>query len=338
MMRLLQAGTSSKLVVAAWMVLSLYPSGVEAMPINDVATTTIRCVLEEVDYACSNATVCPELDPMLVWTCTDFDTKTRYSFTGDNEVFNNLVVAGNQHQPSAASFQNVRVTVYRSNDPLVIFDRGTIEILPHSTIQFVHDSGRRKLALVKGNNTILVVRLKDSSGDATKWTASKLSNEVFGTHGDTINLKSVIEGCSNKQLLIKPYPTSGTNAVVNGVVELTLAVDFDVYDNLDPRPTNTTLNWRDLKDYVIQQLKNKGFPDYNNWRDTNDQVILFTSDDYKLGRPTRFYSGIASVGSGWAIINGITTLGILVHEYGHNLQLRHSGTNETGAQNEYGDR
>ena len=58
-------------------------------------------------------------------------------------------------------------------------------------------------------------------------TANKaeLSDGVFGTNGDPVNLKSQYKECSHNQLIFNPVPDSaGTGTIQDGVTEVTIAV------------------------------------------------------------------------------------------------------------------
>ena len=334
-MRFFQAPIMSKLLVAALMALLFHPWLVESRPVDEIIASSITCDLQELDYACNDMSKCPPIDPLQLWSCTDFYTQTRYSISGEYGVFTTLIASGNPAETPTVTFSDVHITIRTNSDPLIFYDSGMIQILPQTTIQFMHEENLRNLAQVTGTNTLLVVRLIDSSGDAASWNASKLSDEIFGTFGDSITLKSVMDGCSNGQLILQPYPTTSNNGVVNGVIELTLDVDFDTYDNLYPA-TEPVKDWEDLKDYAITKLTNlnRGFPNYASPA-SNQQVLLFTSDAYRLGGPVGSnYDGWASIGGGYSIFNGFSQLQTLVHEIGHNLGLRHSGLGEAT----YGDK
>ena len=73
---------------------------------------------------------------------------------------------------------------------------------------------RRKLAATSGELSVLVVRVTTADSSLTKQTA-EISGDVFGTNGsgDTINLKSVVEDCSNDVLRINPGDGNGSYCV-----------------------------------------------------------------------------------------------------------------------------
>ena len=54
---------------------------------------------------------------------------------------------------------------------------------------------------------------------------SELSDGVFGTNGDPVNLKSQYKDCSHNQLIFNPVPDSaGAGTIQDGVTEVTIAV------------------------------------------------------------------------------------------------------------------
>jgi len=109
-------------------------------------------------------------------------------------------------------------------------ESNTVHIPPGSTISKknrgggVESNGRRRLATV-GQKTVLVVRAEffDAS---TGSTIATLGDEVFGTNGDVINLKSQYDACSYGQLTFSPVAdgTTFSNGVdssansLNGVI------------------------------------------------------------------------------------------------------------------------
>lgn len=73
---------------------------------------------------------------------------------------------------------------------------------------------RRRLSATTGDLSVLVVRVSTTDKSLTKQTA-ELSGDFFGTagSGDTINLKSLVEGCSNDVAKIIPGTGTGSSCV-----------------------------------------------------------------------------------------------------------------------------
>ena len=111
-----------------------------------------------------------------------------------------------------------------------------IKSLPPKAQGNANGHGRRKLATVIGDKSILVVRIKNLGGGTTSTSVSasvpELSDDVFGTDGDGVNLKSQYAACSHGKLNIIPAPdeisnNAGATAIVNGVTEVTVNVACD---------------------------------------------------------------------------------------------------------------
>lgn len=105
-------------------------------------------------------------------------------------------------------------------------------------LSFGSNERRRQLAQT-GTRTVLAVRVR-SNGSWTVSTSSQISDNIFGTGNDVINLKSQMEGCSHNQLIIQP--ASGTD-IDDGVIE----IDLD----------NAGTNIYNLEDDVENALENK---------------------------------------------------------------------------------
>lgn len=69
--------------------------------------------------------------------------------------------------------------------------------------------GRRKLTTSTGNKNVLVVRVITTDAQPTA-NAAEMSDSIFGTNGDPVNLKSQYEGCSANQITITPATGTGT--------------------------------------------------------------------------------------------------------------------------------
>jgi hypothetical protein len=61
----------------------------------------------------------------------------------------------------------------------------------------------RRLAVVEGNRSVLVVRV-EAADASTGFTTLQLSDSVFGTSGDPVNLKSQYLACSHNKLNFVP--------------------------------------------------------------------------------------------------------------------------------------
>ncbi len=92
----------------------------------------------------------------------------------------------------------------------------------------VRDLSRRRLAVVDGTNPVLAVRVTDGAGLAHPDGADVISDNVFGTGGDEVNLRSQLEACSFGKLRVQaganpPDP----NEAAEGVVEVSIDVSLE---------------------------------------------------------------------------------------------------------------
>ena len=87
----------------------------------------------------------------------------------------------------------------------------------------------RRLAMVTGVKPILVVRVTDSAGLVSSESATLISDNIFGTSGDTMTLKSQMYDCSFGQLNITAgLPTNpDPNEVAPGVVEVDINISLN---------------------------------------------------------------------------------------------------------------
>lgn len=77
----------------------------------------------------------------------------------------------------------------------------------------------RRLAVVEGDKSVLVVRV-NAPDFSTSSSVSVLSDNVFGTTDDSVNLKSQYEACSYNKLRLNPTADS---RATNGVYEVSIS-------------------------------------------------------------------------------------------------------------------
>mmetsp|Transcript_33264 Transcript_33264/g.80431 ORF Transcript_33264/g.80431 Transcript_33264/m.80431 type:complete len:935 (-) Transcript_33264:141-2945(-) len=95
-----------------------------------------------------------------------------------------------------------------------IIEDHVLVITPNTELKFdtqhaIGGGGRRRLATSTGNKDVLVVRVVTTDSQPTA-TAAQMSDSVFGTSGDPVNLKSQYEGCSDNKITITPATGTGT--------------------------------------------------------------------------------------------------------------------------------
>ena len=84
----------------------------------------------------------------------------------------------------------------------------------------------RKLAINQtGNRSINVLRITTATNGAPSASAASVSNQVFGTSGDTVTIASHYAECSNNQLDFYAKTVSGQTYSANGVIDVSITTD-----------------------------------------------------------------------------------------------------------------
>jgi hypothetical protein len=95
----------------------------------------------------------------------------------------------------------------------------------------------RELAIT-GDKKVLVVRIKGTDFSTTA-DMNALSDAVFGTSGDPVNLKERFNACSNGTLTMGPYEgTTDTGVTIDGGV-----AEVDIDFNVAGEKSGTVANW-----------------------------------------------------------------------------------------------
>jgi len=162
---------------------------------------------------------------------------------------------------------------------------------------------------ITGEKKVLVVRA-DASDASTTANEQELSNNIFGTNGDEVTLKSQYEACSYGKLTLKPY--DGTSGVIS--VELEGGV--------------TGLNKFSVEEAMVKAAGEYFDVDEENLSERFDHVMLCLPPGTEVGED-KGWIAYAYVDSWLAVFNDdwCQQISTQVHEVGHNLGLAHSGKN-----------
>ena len=116
------------------------------------------------------------------------------------------------------------------------------------------DSSRRRT----GTRSTLVVRVTAPDGQTTA-SAASLSDSVFGTNGDPVNLKTQYEDCSAGQLVFEPYNgvTSTGQQISGGVAEVDITQTVTGVDDGIVRNAVTNA--------VVAKVRAPTWEDYFRW-------------------------------------------------------------------------
>ena len=93
------------------------------------------------------------------------------------------------------------------------------------------------------DKNVLVVRITDINGLARPEDAYQISDDVFGTYGDAVTMKSQLESCSMGRLTINAggIPSHEEYYAAPGVIDITIDIDI----------TNSTYNRNDIRNAAI---------------------------------------------------------------------------------------
>jgi len=193
------------------------------------------------------------------------------------------------------------------------FDDMTVFVPPGLSIaaSVRNNPNRRRLAVVTGKKPILVIKVRDSNGLARVESPAVISDDVFGTSGDPVNLKSQMSACSFGQLNITagnpPTNSAGANEVAPGVIEVNITISLN----------NTRTQVRNAATAAAQSKLNFTLPGPY-------QQVMYVLHSCIVDCGWAAYAG---VNSWYSVYQGgyYKQVGVQMHEIGHNLNLAHSG-------------
>ncbi|GFH44516.1 hypothetical protein CTEN210_00990 [Chaetoceros tenuissimus] len=171
---------------------------------------------------------------------------------------------------------------------------------------------RRKLAIVEGTKPILAVRVTDASNPVKVHpdNAALMSDNIFGTNGDPVNLKSQLSACSHGKLNVIPAPDAnlGSAKAAAGTIEVTINVSLE---------GNSRATIRNAVTQAVQAKLGYSLPG------PFQQVMYMLQGCYvDCG-----WAAYAYINSWNSVYQGnyYFMTGVQVHELGHNFNLAHSG-------------
>jgi hypothetical protein len=130
-----------------------------------------------------------------VWRCLDGSNDSMYSIEGLSDTFfeDNDLTSGKSVLKISSVFKMKAQSKGKGNK--LVLNAGATIAISNSTKNWQSSAQQlrhpqRELYKKEGSPTILVVRVIDNTGDAPTKSASELSDEIFGTHGDPVNLVS----------------------------------------------------------------------------------------------------------------------------------------------------
>jgi hypothetical protein len=194
-------------------------------------------------------------------------------------------------------------------------------LLPAGEAIILGRTSRRELLGSKplgktGVKHFLAVRVSARDKDVAA-NATSISDDIFGTDGDSVNMVSQFAACSYGQLQIIPGPPSDNTDIDRSLLSATGVMDVEVSIGLlDSTSTRSVV--RNAITTAVQDKLNLILPG------PFDGVMYIVEGCYgeECG-----WAAYAFVGSWLSVYQGVyyKYAGIQLHEIGHNLALGHSG-------------
>ena len=124
-----------------------------------------------------------------------------------------------------------------SGDNGVYLPPGDIVLKPGKT-----GNSRRKLANYEGKQSVLVVRVTDAGGLVIPDDAKTISDKLFGTYGDTVNMKDQFSACSyGKFQLTNQYSVDiSKHLAAPGVINVNIPISLTNSDRAQVRQAAIT--------------------------------------------------------------------------------------------------
>ena len=172
-----------------------------------------------------------------------------------------------------------------------------------------------------GTRPILVVKIIDINGLQCSETPAEISQDIFGSTDDTVNLHSQILDCSMKRLnLTHVVPLGSIGGIAPNLYDAPGVITINVKRDLTITPSATMIN--DAIIAIQDKFNLTRFPG------PYGHVLFIIQKDYinpgwaawaSLGSPTQHQWKSCYQGVYYKFV------GVQVHEIGHNFGLRHSG-------------
>jgi hypothetical protein len=187
-------------------------------------------------------------------------------------------------------------------------------ILPAGEEITLGHNGRRKLLANTGDRYFLAVRVA-ASDKVVAATAASISDDIFGTNGDTVNMVSQFDACSYGKFKIIPGPPPGTD--ISSSLAAPGVIDVKIPINLQ----DTTSTRDAVANAITTAVQEKlGF----NLPGPFDAVMYIVEGCY-VG-DCESWGAYASINSWRSVYRNdyYSHAAVQVHEIGHNLNLAHS--------------
>ena len=148
-----------------------------------------------------------ERTPDLVWDC-ELDREDANGIEGTFASIEGLELLPNSRDNDGNPLVSGESTLFANGIELI---RGEAKArFPNGATPYFgrRSRGHRHLATVTGNKPVLAVRVIGADSSTTA-NMTEISDSIFGTNGDPVNLKSQFASCSFNKLNITPAPNPG---------------------------------------------------------------------------------------------------------------------------------
>jgi len=194
-------------------------------------------------------------------------------------------------------------------------DNGKISIDANTKLEIISNNQiQSNGASFIGVHTVFAVKV-DALDTQTSLSSDQISDKLFGTGSDKVNMKSQFADCSFNQFQLEPFigTTTTGESVTNGVGEITMQFDMKNKFNYN------------MESEILKAINEK----FGKTKDQFDHLIVVMPKDADAFIAYANMPGHVSVYNDHIVASPT----IVIHEIGHNLGFDHSGHKKE----EYGD-
>lgn len=313
-MKLLQNASQAILIALAG--IFLLPSNIVAQATNFRSSPTKECIVSSIAYLqIPGAPPIAGGDEEFGCDIGNGSFLPLHLNNGQVQSLKGLVADGKMH--FGFSKINIRQATFHDDGFVTLPSNHAISVVEQENASSPFDHrDQRDLQAGTGNKHFLLFRVTDVNGLVISDSPDEMSDNLYGTYGDTTNLKSQMKACSVGKYIIVPGGRNGFNTTglesAPGVIDIRLDISLN----------NTRSN-------VINAALAKAQEVLGNYFGLSIYTPLTTYVDHTL-----FSLQDCFQECGWAaaaIVGGFYQFyvsiyysfsGIQLHEHGHNMQVR----------------
>jgi len=306
---------TSRNILTAVAGIFLLPSNIVAQAIDFRSSAPNECIISSIAYLqIPGAPPIEGGDEELVCDIGDGSFLPLHLNKGQVQSLKGLVANGKMH--FGFSKINIRDATFHDDGSVTLAPNHAISVVEQETTGNPFDHrDQRDLQAGTGNKHFLLFRVTDVNGLVISDSPAEMSNNLYGTYGDTNNLKTQMEACSVGKYIVVPggkngFNTSGLESAP-GVIDIRLDISLD-------NTRSTVINAALAK---AQEVLGKYFGlSINTALTTYVDHTLFSLKDcfQECG-----WAAAAVVGGFYQFYVSVfySFSGIQLHEHGHNMQV-----------------